>query len=115
MVFKKIDNFIISTLLKFIVGKQKTEVTIHTIAGILSVLFIIGDIIGILYSLGIGTPMVGAADIIFLVVMIYIAYKTLIKKKKLTLWEWIIFIILLIIFAIGFLTGFISGFTGANP
>jgi len=91
---------------------KKTEVNIHTIAGILSVMFILIEIIGFFYGLLMGIFQFGALDVILVFAFAYTAYKTLIKKKKLKLWEWVVFIILSIILILFFLYGYIIEIMG---
>ena len=72
---------------------EGTGVNISIIAGILSIMFLVIEITGISLVISSGS-MIGILDYFILFGFSYVAYRTLIRKNKLRLFEWIGFIVL---------------------
>lgn len=81
----------------------------NLIAGVLSAIMLFIEITGVSLLLLQGTFVFGIFDILIIIGLCYLIYKTLIKKQNLIKWEWLVFGIILALFIISFLAGFFIG------
>jgi len=93
--------------------EKKFKLNSSIVAGILSIIFLMIELVSIVFLIFKNSLRMGFGDIILIFGLSYIIHKTLWKKLKLTTWEWVGLTILIILFIIGFIVGFISGFLSA--
>jgi len=98
-------------------NEKKGKINSSIVAGIISVIFLVIEIYGIALLISERIFGFGLGDIVILVGLVYVIHKTLLKKQRLTTWEWVGFSILVIWFCVamvyGFLIGFMEGYSSA--
>lgn len=81
----------------------------NTIAGSISVIILIIELLGFIFSLTNGL-LIGYFDVIISIVCLRVIYKTLAKKESLGKIDWAIFIVIVILFVFSFVIGFIMAY-----
>ena len=99
------------------INEKKGKINSSIVAGIISIIILLIEIYGFVVVIFYGMGGFGFGDIIVLIVTLYIINKTILKKQKLTTWEWVGFSIFVVYYCIilvyGFLIGFMQGYSSA--
>jgi len=81
-------------------------------AGLICFVIFMLEIIGLVYTIFIGTFYLTMMEIFYLIFLLYVMYKTLYQKERLTIVEWfgVVAVVLICIYSV--IVGFIFGYYG---